>query len=645
MSKVFQLLRDKHASRQTEEMSVEAYLDLCKQDPMTYATISERMLRAIGEPEQVNTANEPRLGRIFSNRTINIYPAFKGFFGMEEPVEQIVSYFRHAAQGLEESKQILYLLGPVGSGKSSLAETLKKLAEKCPIYVLKAGDQTSPIFESPLGLFDDDAAEMLDAEGIVPSRYTKRAVLSPWAAKRLAEFGGDVSKFTVVKLFPDVLNQVAVTKTEPGDENNQDISTLVGKVDIRKLEDFSQDDADAYSWKGGLNVANQGILEFVEMFKAPIKMLNPLLTATQEGHYNGTQGFGAIPYTGMILAHSNESEWDTFKNDKTNEAFIDRVCIIKVPYCLRVSEEIGIYKNLLRGSKLADAPCAPATLEMLAQFAVLSRLKPHENSSLWAKMKTYNGESLKDTDPKARTVQEYRDKAGVNEGMNGISTRFAFKVLSKVFNYDNKEIAANPVHLLAVLEEQIRASEFAGDLTTEYQSFLSNHLAANFFDLIGKELQRAYLESYGEYGQNMFERYVQLADAYLQDSDFRDPHTNEMYDRAELNAELEKIEKPSAISNVKDFRNEVVNFVLRERASHQGKTPSWTSYEKLRAVIEKNIFGNTEDLLPVISFGSKKTGEDERKHEGFVQRMVENGYTAHQVRLLVDWHSRYSKSR
>ena len=645
MSKVFQLLAEKHAKRQITEMSVEAYLDLCKSDSMTYASIAERMLAAIGEPTQRNTAEEPRLGRIFSNRTINEYPAFAGFYGMEEPIEKIVSYFRHAAQGLEESKQILYLLGPVGSGKSSLAETLKRLAEKMPIYVLKAGDQTSPIFESPLGLFDDEAAEMLDAEGIVPARYTKRAVLSPWAAKRLAEFGGDVSKFTIVKMYPDVLNQVAVTKTEPGDENNQDISTLVGKVDIRKLEDFSQDDADAYSWKGGLNVANQGILEFVEMFKAPIKMLNPLLTATQEGHYNGTQGFGAIPYTGMILAHSNESEWETFKNDKTNEAFIDRVCIIKVPYCLRVSEEVGIYQNLLRGSKLADAPCAPATLTMLAQFAVMSRLKPHENSSLWAKMKVYNGESLKDTDPRARTVQEYRDEAGVNEGMNGISTRFAFKVLSRVFNYDSKEIAANPVHLLAVLDEMIRAAEFPRDKQNDYLGYLSNHLAANFFELIGKELQRAYLESYGEYGQNMFERYVQLADAYLQDSDFRDPHTNEMYDRAELNAELEKIEKPSAISNVKDFRNEVVNFVLRERARNEGKTPSWTSYEKLRAVIEKNIFGNTEDLLPVISFSAKKTGEDERKHEGFVQRMVDNGYTAHQVRLLVDWHSRFSKSR
>ena len=113
--------------------------------------------------------------------------------------------------------------------------------------------------------------------------------MSPWAAKRLKEFGGDISQFRVVKLWPSRLHQVAVTKTEPGDENNQDISSLVGKVDIRKLEDYSQDDPDAYSYSGGLNVATQGVLEFVEMFKAPIKMLHPLLTATQEGNYNGTE--------------------------------------------------------------------------------------------------------------------------------------------------------------------------------------------------------------------------------------------------------------------------------------------------------------------------------------------------------------------
>src|SRR6478736_5724251 len=239
----------------------------------------------------------------------------------EEAIEQIVSYFRHAAQGLEEKKQILYLLGPVGGGKSSLAERLKLLMERQSIYALK----DSPIFESPLGLFDpDEDGQILEEDYGIPRRYVK-TIMSPWAVKRLHEYKGDISQFRVVKLHPSRLDQIAVSKTEPGDENNQDISSLVGKVDIRKLEEFPQSDPDAYAFSGGLCRANQGILEFVEMFKAPIKVLHPLLTATQEGNYIGTENIGAIPFTGVILAHSNEAEWQSFKTNKNNEAFIDRI--------------------------------------------------------------------------------------------------------------------------------------------------------------------------------------------------------------------------------------------------------------------------------------------------------------------------------
>ena len=630
--------------RRQAEMSIEDYLLGCRNDPLMHASAPERLLAAIGEPEIIDTSRDQRLGRIFMNRTIRRYKSFANFYGMEATIEHIVSFLRHASQGLEERKQILYLLGPVGGGKSSLAERLKSLMEAHPIYALKAGDEISPIFESPLALFDAEqhGAFIEDNYGIPRRRLT--GMISPWARKRLDEFSGDISQFKVIRLMPSRMRQIAIAKTEPGDENNQDISSLVGKVDIRKLEMLSQNDPDAYSYSGGLNRANQGMLEFVEMFKAPIKMLHPLLTATQEGNYIGTENIGAIPFTGIIMAHSNESEWANFKNNKNNEAFIDRIYVIKVPYSLQSTEERHVYEKLLRESDLNKAPCAPGTLDMLARFSVLTRLREHENSNLYSKMRVYDGEMLREIDPRAKSLQEYRDAAGVDEGMSGTSTRFAFKALSATFNHDSSEIAADPVHLMYVLEQMVRQEQFPADVEAKYLEFIKGELAPRYAEFIGNEIQKAYLESYNDYGQNLFDRYVAYADAWIEDLDFKDPDTGQLLDREVINQELTKTEKPAGIANPKDFRNEVVKFALRMRASNDGRNPSWTSYEKIREVIEKRMFSQVEDLLPVISFGSKKDGDTASKHDEFVARMVERGYTERQVRRLVEWYIRVKQA-
>ena len=641
---VLDLFTEQYQDRKSTEMSLQAYLDACRSDPMLYASAAERMLAALGEPKVVDTSRDERMSRIFQNRTIKIYPYFVDFYGMEDTIERIVGFLRHAAQGLEERKQILYLLGPVGGGKSSLAERLKSLMEQEAIYVLKAGDHISPIFESPLGLFDPARHGRLMEEryGIPTRRLT--GLCSGWAVKRLDEFGGDVSKFSVVRLHPSKLRQTGIAKTEPGDENNQDISSLVGKVDIRKLEFFSQEDPDAYAYSGGLNRTTQGILEFVEMFKAPLKMLHPLLTATQENNYMGSENNGALPFQGMILAHSNEAEWKTFKANRNNEAFLDRICVVKVPYCLRVDEEVGIYAKLIGNSELGNATCAPSTLRMAAEFSILTRLKPHENSSLFSKMRVYNGESLKDTDPHAKTVQEYRDTAGVDEGMTGLSTRFAYKVLSETFNFDNQEVAADPVHLMYVLEQAVRREQFPADTEQQYVAFIKDELSPRYAEYIGKEIQKAYLESYNDYGQNLFDRYIAYADAWVENQDFKDPDTGQLLNRQMLDQELSKTEKPAGIANPKDFRNEVVKYALRQRAQSGGRNPSWTSYEKIRQVIEERMFSQIEELLPVISFDTKKDNESAEKHQAFLDRMVAHGYTPRQVRRLVEWYMRVQKA-
>jgi len=629
-----------------EVYTIEEYLNLCKSDRMAYATAAERMVKAIGEPEIIDTSKDLRLSRIFQNRTIKVYPAFKEFYGMEDTIERIAAYFTHSAQGLEEKKQIMYLLGPVGGGKSSLAEKLKDLMETFPIYVLAYQHQNSnleisPVFETPLNLFDRSILDDLFLEYGIDQRYIS-GFLSPWGVKRLDTSGGDISNFRVVKMFPSRLKQIAIVKTEPGDDNNQDTSSLIGKCDIRKLELFSQDDTDSYSYSGALCRANQGLMEFCEMFKAPLKVLNPLLTATQEGNYMGSEAISAIPFNGIVVAHSNEAEWQIFKNNKTNEAFIDRVCVIKVPYCLRIDEESKIYQKMLTNSSLSKAPCAPQTLEMLAQFSVLTRLKLHENSTLFSKMRVYNGENIKDIDPRAKNIQEYKDEAGVDEGMNGISTRFAFKVLSQTFNFDTSTVEADPVHLMYVLENSIKREQLGTEKEQEYLGFIKENLARKYADFIGLEIQRAYVESYSDYGQNIFDNYISMADAWTQDAEFKHPDTGQIFDREILNKELEKIEKPAGIVNAKDFRSECVNFVLR--AERGGRKVKWTSYEKMKEVIEKRMFSSLNDLLPVISYGQKQDQETEQKHEKFIQRMKENGYSEKQCQRLVEWFIRFNKN-
>lgn len=625
------------------EMSLMEYLDLCKTDKMAYANAAERMLAAIGEPAIIDTSSDPRLSRIFSNKKIRSYEAFKDFYGAEESIERMVAYFRHFAQGLEESKQILYLKGPVGGGKSSLVERLKELMQVHPIYVLKDPNEKnpelaiSPLYESPLGLFNKhEHGEILENEYGISSRYLN-TVSSGWCQQKLREFGGDLTKFSVVRICPNKDSQVGIMKVEPGDENNQDVSVLIGKTDIRKLEQFSQNHAYSYSYSGGLNRTTQGMMDFAEMFKANIKTLNPLLMATQEHNYNGTENIPAMPYTGIICAHSNEAEWFKFRNDKSNEAFLDRVYIVNVPYCLRVSEEQRIYEKMLGSSSLSKSPCAPETLKSLAEFMVLTRLRDPENSTIFAKMKVYNGENVKDTMPMAKPYEEYREAGGIDEGMTGLSTRFGFKIISQTFNLRPEEVQANPIDLMYVLEEALKREHLPQEQHDMYLDFIKSWVHPRYFEFIDKELRIAYLESYSDFGQTMFERYVLFAEAWLDETTVRDPETHTLLNREILNSKLEEIEKSAGIVNAKDFRNDIVHYVLRYRANNEGKIPKWNAYEKIKIVIEKKMFAATAEIMPVVSFSPKGSSEEQKKHDDFVARMRTKGYTDRQIRTLVDW--------
>ena len=627
---------NKKVNKKKEVMSLQEYLDKAVTDSSLYSSPQERLLKAIGAHELFDTSKDDRYSRIFGNRLIKIYPSFPNFFGLELVIEGIVNYLTFAAQNLEEKKQILYLFGPPGSAKSSLADHLKMLMEKEPFYSLaieRDGKlELSPVHESPLGLFTKDDALSLG----LPERLFD-VIPSPWAVKRLDECG-DITKFKVVKLYPSKLRQIAIAKTEPGDENNQDISSLVGKLDIRQLEKFPQNDPDAYSYSGGLCRANRGILDFVEMFKAPLTVLHPLLEATQGRNYNGTTEMAPLPFEGMILAHSNEAEWEAFRNQKNNAAFLDRIYLVKVPYCLRITEEKKIYKKQLKESDLLAAPCVDHTLDILSKFAILTRLEEPENSDVFLKMLVYDGQKIKDKHPDSKSYLEYIEMANKPEGFGGLSTRAAFKILSKTFNYDVTEIAADPIYLIIQIEKFINESDLPDERKDQWTKFLNSYLINEYYLALGKDIQASCLESYDKFGQHVLDRYVKYADYWLQESDYRDPDTGQMFNEKTLNSELEIIEKKAGINNAKDFRTEVVHFCLRHQAAHGGKNPSWKSYQKLREVIEASLFKDIDKIINVLSFEDVKDKDQREKNESFVKKMMERGYTAKQVKRNVEWY-------
>ena len=620
----------------TPELSLEDYFDQCKTEPLRYATIHERLLRAIGEPDIIDTRKDERLGRLFANQKLKTYKAFDDFYGMEDTILKVVGFLKSAAMGLEESRQILYLLGPVGSAKSSLAERLKDLAEMHPIYVLgfKVNGKVvpSPLYESPLGLIPrgKDARELSDKFEIPLRHFT--GIHSGWAVKRLQEGCDPV----VLEMYPSRLNEIGIAKTEPGDDNNQDTTTLVGKVNIRMLEDYDQNDPDAYSFSGALNKATQGVMEFVEMFKAPLKMLHPLLTATQESNYMGSEQIGALPFRGMILAHSNHSEWGKFRANKDNEAFLDRVCKVDAKYNLRLTEEQKICLKIMKESDLKVNLIAPHTLEMLSRITVASRLEEPLGSklSLISKIKIYDGQSLKNEDPSAKALQQYREDVTLDEGNDGLSTRFAFKAIAQAYLAGEEE-SLDVTELVHVLRKEIKELRLPEEKEVKLFGFIDEQIKDWYLPQIGSDLNEARLEDNDGFCQNRFDRYFYLADSWLAGDDYQDPDSGHRLNKKAIDEKLSEIEKPAGIANPKDFRTEVVQYILRYGKNNGGKLPRWDSYAQLANVIKADVASKNTDLLPLISFELKRDAETEKKTLDFRARMMSKGYTEAQLRRLV----------
>ncbi len=596
------------------------YLERVKQDPsipkLAHARIYDMILQA-GVRDVLDT-DDPRTKRLFKDEPLKIYNFFAdSFFGIERVIAQIVRYFHAAALKGEESRQVLYLMGPVGSGKSSLVEHIQRGLEQSPPFYAIEG---CPMFEEPLHLLPRHLRR--EFEKMLGVHI--EGDLCPVCRFRLKEeYRGKYEEVPVVLRSFSKRNRVGIGVVPPVDPNNQDTSVLIGSEDISKLDLYSEGDPRVLDLNGALNVGNRGIVEFIEVFKNETEYLHAMITATQEKVIPAPGRHGMVYVDEVIIAHSNEAEWQKFKSDHTNEAILDRIVVVKVPYNLRLSEEVKIYEKILRNSDFR-AHIAPHTLEIASMFAILTRLEPTSKCDLMTKLKLYNGEEVIE---KGRTkkidVRELREDAK-REGMFGISTRFIMKALDNALSDNMEGNCINPISVREALIQMTKEADLPDDTRKQYLEFLQDTLHKEYLDILEREITKAFVYSYQEQAEALFQNYLDHAEAFVNRTKVRDRNTKEELQPDE--AFLKSIEEQIAIigSAAEGFRQEVIAYLWA--ASRRGEKVTYQSYEPLKEAIEKKLMTSVRDISRIITKARTRDEEQTEKYNAMVRNLLTQGY-------------------
>src|SRR5437867_3361621 len=572
------LIRDDRANRESKAWrgSLIDYLDQVKEDP-TLTKLSHgrfyEMITAQGMYDIIES-DDSRVKRLYKDEPLKVYNFFKDeFFGIERTIAQIVRYFHSASLKGEESRQVLYLMGPVGSGKSSLVEKLQRGLEGTdPIYAIEG----CPMFEEPLHLIPRHLRK--EFEKMLGLHI--EGDLCPVCRFRLREeFGGRYEEFPVVTVGFSKRNRKGIGVVPPVDPNNQDTSVLIGSEDISKLDLYSEGDPRVLELNGALDVGNRGMVEFIEVFKNETENLHAMITATQEKVITDTVRNSMVYIHTCIVAHSNEAEWQKFRADHTNEPILDRIVVVKVPYNLRLSEEVKIYRKIIKKSDYR-AHVAPHTLEVASMFAILSRLEPTAKCDLITKLKLYNGEEVVEKGKtKKIDVQELREDAK-REGMNGISTRFIMKALDNALSDNIEGNCINPINVRESLVSMVKDADLPDDTRKQHLEFLQDVLHKEYLEVLEKEITKAFVYSYQEQAEALFQNYLDHAEAFVNKTKVKDRNTKEELQPDE--GFLRSIEEQIAIigSAAEGFRQEVIAYLWA--ASRRGGRVSYRSYERLK---------------------------------------------------------------
>lgn len=618
LSSIIRRDREEHKSKKFEGTFLE-YLNIVKEDPEIPMLAHQRMYKLITEPgvRVIETDENPRLRRIYGNDIIKKYKFFdEEFFGIDKTIMKIVRYFHSAAMAGEEARQVLYLVGPVGAGKSSLMEALKRALEMSPpIYALKG----CPMREEPLHLVPKHLRK--EFEDVLNVRI--EGDLCPVCRYRLKnEFSGEYEKFPEMSVDFSIRSRKGIGVVPPVDPNNQDTSVLIGSVDISKIDLYPEDDPRVLSLNGAFNVGNRGIVEFIEVFKNETEYLHTMITATQEKSIPSPGKGSMIYFDGIILAHSNEAEWNKFKSDHTNEAILDRIVKIEVPYCLELNEEIKIYEKILKKSKF-NAHIAPHTIEIASMFAILTRLAPLNKVDPITKLKIYNGEEVIEKGMTRKIdIFELREEAP-REGMTGISTRFIMKALDTALS-ESVHNCINPISVLETLVKAVKELAIGEEERERYLRFIQDTVRKEYNKILEKEITKAFIHSYREQAESLFNNYLDHAEAFVNKTKIKDRNTGE-----ELEADekfLRSIEEQIGITDTAavGFRADVTAYMFY--VLRNGGKLDFTSYEPLKEAIEKKLMASVKDLSRVITQAKVRDKEQSEKYDSMVEEMKRNGY-------------------
>ncbi|MGL6175330.1 MAG: serine protein kinase [Cellulosilyticaceae bacterium] len=627
-----QMILDDRQSRKSAkfEGTFLEYLHILQNDRRVHKLAHERIYDLLIEPgiEVVKTEEDARLRRIYGKDTIKRYNYFKdNFFGIDTTLMKIVRYFHSAAMRGEESKQVLYLVGPVGAGKSSLIDSIKSLLEESEsIYALK----DCPMREEPLHLIPKHSRKEFEkALGI----KIEGDLCPVCRYKLMHEYHGEYERFPVVKTDFSIRSRKGVGVVPPVDPNNQDTSVLVGSVDISKMDLYPEDDPRVLSLNGAFNVGNRGLVEFIEVFKNDVEYLHTMITATQEKNIPSPGKGAMIYFDGVILAHSNEAEWNKFKADHTNEAILDRIVKIEVPYCLELNEEIKIYEKMMKNSNF-KAHIAPHTLEVASMFAILSRLTPSSKVDSLTKLKIYNGEEIIEKGTTKRIdIMELKEEAE-REGMSGISTRFIAKVLDNALS-ESENNCINPISVIDMLLREVKEMAIADEVKKRYLGFLQDTIKKEYHKILESEVTKAFIHGYKEQAEDLFNNYLDHAEAYVNKTKLKDSNTGE-----ELNPDevfLRSIEEQLGItqSGAKGFRQDVTAYMFS--IVRGGGKVDYASYEPLREAIEKKLTASVRELSRIITRSKVRDSEQNVKYDAMVEEMKQNGYCDHCCNVILKY--------